>query len=114
MELEFDKEIDALLRKARSGTSVAGRGEHLDADAIAAFAEGALPAAARKTYTAHFADCDSCRKALSHHVIRKILTLRGQRRSMSACEARRRGDRDKHKLKTEVTMTPPGQFRRKA
>jgi hypothetical protein len=65
MELEFDKEIDALLRKARSGTVVPAKGTHLDADAIAAFAEGAIPDAARKTYTAHFADCDSCRKALS-------------------------------------------------
>src|SRR5947199_10509064 len=70
MELEFDKEMDALLRKgqsaARSGTSVAAaKGGHLDADSIAAFAEGAVPDAIRKTYTAHFADCDSCRKALS-------------------------------------------------
>ena len=65
MELEFDKEIDALLRKARNGTPPAAREAHLDADAIAAFAEGAIPDAARKAYTAHFADCDSCRKALS-------------------------------------------------
>ncbi|MFL6375305.1 MAG: hypothetical protein ACJ73D_11615, partial [Pyrinomonadaceae bacterium] len=66
MELEFDKEIDALLRKARSGTSVAAvKGGHLDADAMNAFAEGAVPDAVRKTYTAHVADCDSCRKALS-------------------------------------------------
>ena len=71
MELEFDKEIDALLRKARSsqpgGTAAAApKGTHLDADAIAAFAEGAVPDAIRKTYTTHLADCDSCRKALSH------------------------------------------------
>ncbi|MBV9240463.1 MAG: hypothetical protein JO314_00515 [Acidobacteria bacterium] len=65
MELEFDKEMDALLRKARSGTAKAGKGTHLDADAIAAFAEGAVPEAAKSTYTAHFADCDGCRKALS-------------------------------------------------
>jgi len=66
MELEFDKEIDALLRKARRGTSAAVMGTHLDADAVAAFAEGAIPDAIRKTYTAHLADCDSCRKALSY------------------------------------------------
>lgn len=66
MELEFDKEIDTLLRKARSGTSAAvPKSGHLDPDAIAAFAEGAIPAAIRQTYTAHLADCDSCRKALS-------------------------------------------------
>ena len=67
MELNFDKEMDALLRKARSGTSVAApKGGHLDADAIAAFAEGAIPDALRRTYTAHFADCNECRKALSY------------------------------------------------
>lgn len=66
MELEFDKEIDALLRKARIGTVATAKGTHLDADAIAAFAEGAIPKAIRKTYTSHLADCDSCRKALSH------------------------------------------------
>src|SRR3954466_14645048 len=64
MELEFDKEIDALLRKARPPGVVAAGG-HLDADMISAFAEGAVPAAARTAYTAHFADCDRCRKALS-------------------------------------------------
>jgi hypothetical protein len=66
MELEFDKEIDVLLRKARSGTAAAApAGGHLDADAINAFAEGAVPAVLRKTYTAHLADCDRCRNALS-------------------------------------------------
>ncbi|HEY2848156.1 MAG TPA: hypothetical protein VGI80_10090, partial [Pyrinomonadaceae bacterium] len=65
MELEFDKEMDALLRKARSDTGATANGKHLDADAISAFAEGASPDAVRKMYTAHFADCDSCRKALS-------------------------------------------------
>jgi len=64
MELEFDKEIDALLRKARPPGAVPSGG-HLDADAISAFAEGAVPAAARMAYTAHFAGCDRCRKALS-------------------------------------------------
>lgn len=66
MELEFDKEMDALLRKARSDISVeAPKGGHLDADAMAAFAENAIPGTTRSVYTAHLADCDSCRKALS-------------------------------------------------
>jgi hypothetical protein len=65
MELEFDKEIDALLRKVRP-PAVASGSAHVDTDAMNAFVEGALPDAIRKTYTAHFADCDSCRKALSH------------------------------------------------
>ncbi|HEV7700381.1 MAG TPA: hypothetical protein VGO43_09150 [Pyrinomonadaceae bacterium] len=67
MELEFDKEMDALLRKARSGTGAAQMAsDHLDADAIVAFAEGAVPAGVKSLYTKHFADCDRCRKLLSH------------------------------------------------
>ncbi|HSU26598.1 MAG TPA: zf-HC2 domain-containing protein, partial [Pyrinomonadaceae bacterium] len=68
MELEFDKEIDALLRKAKPdspaavGVSLAG---HLDADELAAFAENALPDRTRQFYIAHLADCDACRKTLS-------------------------------------------------
>ncbi|MGB7201942.1 MAG: zf-HC2 domain-containing protein [Pyrinomonadaceae bacterium] len=64
MELEFDKEIDAILRRARSGTTVAADGEHLDADVISAFADGALPERSKPLYTRHLADCDRCRKML--------------------------------------------------
>jgi hypothetical protein len=67
MELDFDKEIDALLRKARRD-SPAGQGvpvsRHLDADELSAFAENAVPEASRAFYTAHLADCDSCRRTL--------------------------------------------------
>lgn len=68
MELEFDKEIDALLRKARSDSpagQAAPDSDHLDADEISAFAENALPEMTRQFYTAHLADCDRCRKTLS-------------------------------------------------
>ncbi|MEQ1920953.1 MAG: hypothetical protein ABL952_00460 [Pyrinomonadaceae bacterium] len=44
MELEFDKEIDAILRKGRSGQIAAVKAataSHLDADSISAFAENA-------------------------------------------------------------------------
>lgn len=68
MELEFDKEMDTLLRQARGG-STRTVGEHVDADAIAAFAENALPVATRKLYTVHFADCDRCRKLLSSSIL---------------------------------------------
>lgn len=68
MELEFDKEIDALLRRASGGVASAVSGEHLDADALAAYAEGALPARVRPFYTRHLADCDRCRKLLSEAV----------------------------------------------
>ena len=68
MELEFDKEMDALLRKA------AGRGvlvgddarSHLDADTIVAFAENALPQKSRAIYTQHLAACDPCRMSLAN------------------------------------------------
>ena len=67
MELEFDKEMDAILRKARGGVGVSSHTStsHLDADSIAAFVENALPRAAKLLYTGHFADCDRCRKQLS-------------------------------------------------
>jgi hypothetical protein len=71
MELEFDKEIDAILRKGRDargvlvGDNPPEPKKHLDADAIAAFAENALPVPARLLYTEHLAHCDPCRRKLS-------------------------------------------------
>jgi hypothetical protein len=68
MELEFDKEIDAMLRGTPHGSSTAAASRasgHLDADELAAFAEKALPDLARRRYVAHLADCDRCRKTLS-------------------------------------------------
>lgn len=72
MELNFDKEIDAILRKAR-GSEFAFAADnspsHLDADEISAFAENALPEMAKLHYTAHLADCDECRKKLSNLIL---------------------------------------------
>lgn len=71
MELEFDKEIDAILRKGRSGQIAAVKAataSHLDADSISAFAENALPPRAKLLYMEHFADCDRCRRDLSQVV----------------------------------------------
>jgi hypothetical protein len=64
MELEFDKEIDALLRRAERASPAPGD-SHLDADELAAFAENALPDRTRLMYVTHLADCDRCRKMLS-------------------------------------------------
>lgn len=64
MEFEFDKEIDAILRKSVRTDRVASS-QHLDADIISAFAENALPERSRSAYTMHLADCDKCRKVLS-------------------------------------------------
>ena len=74
MELEFDKEIDAILRKARPNKGVLVGDEppdppeqkkHVDADVVAAFVENALPDKTKQLYMEHFADCDKCRKQLS-------------------------------------------------
>lgn len=67
MELEFDKEIDAILRKRQGGIGVSSSDipNHPDADSIAAFVENALPDKAKFLYMEHFADCDRCRKQLS-------------------------------------------------
>lgn len=77
MELEFDKEIDAILRKARPNKGVLvgddppepkeprDQKRHVDADVIAAFVENALPDKAKQLYMEHFADCDLCRKQLA-------------------------------------------------
>src|SRR5262245_27934439 len=69
MELEFDKEIDAILRKsARGSTAASLNSAHLEPDEIAAFAENALPANARAFYIKHLADCDRCRTVLSQTI----------------------------------------------
>jgi hypothetical protein len=72
MELEFDKEIDAILRRAaREPATSTPRSVHLDADAIAAFAENALPAKARSLYIEHLADCDRCRGSFAQTIALK-------------------------------------------
>jgi hypothetical protein len=88
MNLTNDKEIDLLLsRLARrketrvpgefgggagdggggdNGTpSFTGNAEHLDADELNAYAENALLPGARTRYTAHLADCETCRKTVA-------------------------------------------------
>src|SRR5690349_3677441 len=73
MELEFDKEMDSLLRKtgeASRGVLVGDKPDekpkiHLDADQLSAFAENAMPEKSRALYMSHLADCDRCRRVLS-------------------------------------------------
>src|SRR4051812_7739090 len=65
----FDKEIDSLPRRSAralagargNGAGAANPETHLDADELAAFAEGALPEAARLNAVSHLADCGECR-----------------------------------------------------
>ena len=70
MELEFDKEMNAILRKAgRQPAAAAPVSAHIDADTISAFAENALPGRARPPLIEHFAACDNCREALSQTIL---------------------------------------------
>lgn len=74
MELNFDKEIDAILRKGSGGADHTGPSDgfaatHLDADEISAFAENSLPEIAKMRSTAHLADCERCRKILSNLIV---------------------------------------------
>lgn len=67
MEVEYDKEIDALLRTsavARAGPRDIVSG-HLSADEIAAFAENALPQQGRVVFIRHFGSCERCRTILA-------------------------------------------------
>ena len=70
MDLEFDKEIDLLLRKADRGVLVGDKPDvkpkdHLDADELAAFAENAMPEKVRALHMEHLADCGRCGGILS-------------------------------------------------
>ena len=61
-----DGQIDLLIRRFATGIPASGDGGgHLDADELNAFAEGALPAAARARYVSHLAECDQCRRQVS-------------------------------------------------
>jgi len=72
MSKETNNEIDLLLRRmgrrdhdvARSVVARADDG-HLDTDELSSFAQNALPAAARARYTAHLAECATCRKLMT-------------------------------------------------
>ena len=60
-----DKDMDVLIGRYAKGAAKSIPVEHPDADELNAFAEGALPPAARQRYLSHFADCDDCRKLVS-------------------------------------------------
>ena len=69
MEFEFDKEMDAILRRARDSEVVTSYDSHLDADEISAYAENAVSDAVRMHFTTHLADCTRCRKILSNVIL---------------------------------------------
>jgi hypothetical protein len=55
-------------------------GSHLDADEMNAYAENALPEAARSRYFAHLADCDSCRKLVTELALAASISNEGKAR----------------------------------
>lgn len=90
MKSEFDKDIDALLRRALGDATrredpvraiVADEGSsssasHMDADELSAYAENALPAAARARYASHLADCDRCRRLATNIALASNVALK--------------------------------------
>jgi hypothetical protein len=67
MKQERNNEMDLLLRRLgrRDGATVSdAAGDHLDADELNAYAENAVPVAARTRYTAHLAECTRCRELM--------------------------------------------------
>ena len=64
MKQETNNEMDLLLRRLgrRHDASASPAGDHLDADELSAYAENALPVAARVRYSEHLAECLRCRE----------------------------------------------------
>jgi len=68
MKQETKNEMDLLLRRLgrRDEATVSNAADdHLDADELSAYAENALPAAARSRYTSHLAECSRCREIVA-------------------------------------------------
>jgi hypothetical protein len=60
-----DAQIDVLLRRYAGRSPDSSPTEHLDPDELSAFAEGAIPEAARTRYVSHLVDCDNCRQIVA-------------------------------------------------
>jgi hypothetical protein len=64
-----DTQMDVLLRRYAGKSQSNSATEHLDPDELNAFAEGAVPEAARTRYVSHLIDCDNCRQIVSQLAI---------------------------------------------
>jgi hypothetical protein len=64
-----DAQMEVLLRRYAGKSQSGPATEHLDPDELNAFAEGAVPEAARTRYLSHLIDCDSCRQVVSQLAI---------------------------------------------
>jgi len=65
MKQETNNEMDLLLRRLGRRDDAAVPEDHLDADELSAYAENALPVAARARYTVHLAECSRCRSLIA-------------------------------------------------
>ncbi|HEX7774252.1 MAG TPA: zf-HC2 domain-containing protein [Pyrinomonadaceae bacterium] len=65
MKQEKNNEMDLLLRRLGRRDDAALPEDHLEADELNAYAENALPAAARARYTVHLAECSRCRSLVT-------------------------------------------------
>lgn len=94
MKRSDSTEMDRLFRRyaRRGGETLRARGDaateanigaHLDADEMNAYAEGALPEAARSRYFAHLADCDDCRTLVTELTLAASLADEGKARVAS-------------------------------
>jgi hypothetical protein len=78
MELLLRRHAQRNLRASNGhGTAGEASSAHLDADELNAFAENALPKAARERYFSHLADCPSCRKLATALVTTAATTAGG-------------------------------------
>jgi putative zinc finger protein len=83
-----EKQIDLLMRRYAKAATRTSLTEHLDADELSAFAEGALPEATRSRYVSHLADCDGCRKQASDLAISSGTIVRAEQAHPEISEGR--------------------------
>jgi len=81
--------MDLLMRRFAKDPGRATESSHLDADEMSAFAEGALPPAARAQYVSHLADCERCRKQVSSLAIATGAVARTEQSVAEKIERRR-------------------------
>jgi hypothetical protein len=67
--------MEVLLRRYAAKSPSSATTEHLDPDELNAFAEGAVPEAARTRYVSHLIECDSCRQVVSQLAISSAKVL---------------------------------------
>ncbi|PYS40798.1 MAG: hypothetical protein DMF71_12530 [Acidobacteria bacterium] len=87
-----DAQIDILLRRYAPRAESSPAHQHLDADELNAFAEGAVPAETRSRYVSHLADCSDCRRLVSQLAIASGASILAS--SAAPLETRNRGGRE--------------------